>query len=90
MKKLPFKALSFGLSMASGALAGFVFKQVWKLVAGENEAPEATDPERSWKEILLAAAVHGVVFAVVRAAVDRGAAQSVRRLAPSHADTISG
>jgi hypothetical protein len=87
MKKLPFKALSFGLSVASGALAGAVFKQVWKLVAGEDEAPEATDPDRSWKEILLAAALHGVVFAVVKAAVDRGAAQGARRLAPSHADS---
>ncbi len=86
MKKLPFKALSLGLSVVSGAIAGVLFKQAWKLVAGEDEAPEATDPDRSWKEILLAAAVHGVVFAVVRAAVDRAAAQGARRLAPSQID----
>jgi hypothetical protein len=83
MKKLPFKAASLVLSVASGALAGVVFKQVWKLVAGEEDAPEATDPEHSWKEILLAAALQGAVFAVVKAAVDRGAAQGARRLMPS-------
>jgi Protein of unknown function (DUF4235) len=86
MKKLPIKVLSLGLSVASGALAGAVFKQVWKLVAGEDEAPEATDPERTWNEILLAAALHGVVFAVVRAAVDRGAALGARKLSPAQND----
>jgi hypothetical protein len=83
MKKLPFKAASLVLSVASGALAGVVFKQVWKLVAGEEDAPEATDPEHSWKEILLAAALQGAVFAVVKAAVDRAAVQGTRKLMPS-------
>jgi predicted metal-dependent enzyme (double-stranded beta helix superfamily) len=86
MKKLPFKAASLVLSVLSGMLAGAVFKQVWKLIAGEEDAPEATDPQRSWKEILLAAALHGAVFAVVQAAVDRGAAQGARRLRRSPAD----
>jgi predicted metal-dependent enzyme (double-stranded beta helix superfamily) len=86
MKKLPFKAASLVLSVLSGMLAGAVFKQVWKLIAGEEEAPEATDPRRSWKEILLAAALHGAVFAVVQAAVDRGAAQGARRLRRAPAD----
>ncbi len=83
MRKLPVKAASLVLSIASGALAGVVFKQVWKLVTGEQDAPEATDPEHTWKEILLAAALQGAVFAVVKAAVDRGATQGARRLMPS-------
>jgi hypothetical protein len=86
MNKLSFRALSLVLSVASGLLAGAVFKQVWKLVAGEEEAPEATDPERSWNEILLAAALHGAVFAAVKAALDRGAAQSARKLVRSRPD----
>jgi hypothetical protein len=87
MKKLPFKAASLVLSVASGALAGVVFKQVWKLVAGEEDAPQATDPEHTWKEILLAAALQGAVSGVVKAAVDRGAAQGARRLMPSRPET---
>ncbi len=74
------------LSVASGLLAGAVFRQVWKLLAGEEEAPEATDPDRTWKEILLAAALHGAVFAAVKAAVDRGAAQGARKLVQSRPD----
>lgn len=62
MKKRSFRALSLVLSVPSGLLASAVFKQVWKLLASEEEAPEATDPERSWQEILLAAALHGAVF----------------------------
>jgi hypothetical protein len=86
MKKLSVKASGLVLSVASGMLAGAVFKQVWKLIAGEDDAPEATDLERSWKEILPAAALQGAVFAVVKAAVDRSAAQGARKLAGSQAD----
>ncbi|MFD0823500.1 DUF4235 domain-containing protein, partial [Micromonospora zhanjiangensis] len=39
-----------------------------------------TDEDRGWGEILAAAALQGAIFAVVRAAVDRGGAVGVRRL----------
>jgi Protein of unknown function (DUF4235) len=68
------------LSVAAGALAGLVFKQVWKIASGDDDAPDAMDEERGWGEILAAAAIQGAIFAVVRAAVDRGGAAGVRRL----------
>ena len=37
-------------------------------------------PDRGWREILLAAALQGAIFAVVRAAVDRSAAEGTRKL----------
>jgi hypothetical protein len=40
-----------------GILAGAVFKKAWAVVFGE-EVPEATSPEYSTKEVLVAAAVH--------------------------------
>jgi predicted metal-dependent enzyme (double-stranded beta helix superfamily) len=61
-------------------VAGALFKQVWKLAAGEEDAPKATEEDRSWREVLLAAALQGTIFAVVKAAVDRGGAKGVRRL----------
>jgi hypothetical protein len=61
--------------VAGGMVAGAVFKQIWRLVRGE-EAPGATDPARSWTETALAAALEGAVFAGVKALVDRGAASS--------------
>jgi predicted metal-dependent enzyme (double-stranded beta helix superfamily) len=70
-----YKPLGLAVSVVGGLLAGAVFKQVWKLVAGEDEAPEATDSERGWGEIVLAAAVQGAVFGAVKALVDRGGAR---------------
>ena len=79
MKKL----LSLGLSVISGALAGVVFKQLWKLIAREEDAPQASDPDRTWREILAAAALQGAVFAVVKASVERSAVQGGRKLTRS-------
>jgi Protein of unknown function (DUF4235) len=66
--------------MAGGLLASAVFKQVWKRVAGEEDAPRATDQSRGWREVLVAAAVQGAIFAAVKAAVDRGGAAGFKRL----------
>jgi uncharacterized protein DUF4235 len=75
-----YKPLGLAASVAGGLLAGALFKQVWKLVAGEEEAPEATDSERGWGEVVLAAAVQGAVFGGVKALVDRGGATGWQRL----------
>jgi len=78
--KVAYKPVGVLLGVAAGSLAGIVFKQVWKRVAGDDDAPDATDEDRGWGEILAAAAVHGAIFAIVKAAVDRAGAQGVRRL----------
>lgn len=66
-------------SMLGGVLARAVFKRVWKLTAGEDEVPKATDAQRGWREVLLAATLQDAIFALVKAAVDRGAAEGDRR-----------
>jgi hypothetical protein len=80
MTKVLYRPLGLAFGMAGGLLAGLLFKQVWKLLAGEEDAPNATDEDRTWREILLAAALQGAIFAVVKAAVDRGGAKGVHRL----------
>jgi hypothetical protein len=80
VRKALYKPFSIAFGVAGGIVAGLVFKQVWKLIAGETEAPEATSQEYSWGEVLTAAAIQGAIFAVVKAAVDRGGAAGVRRL----------
>ncbi|GAA1765209.1 DUF4235 domain-containing protein [Luedemannella helvata] len=79
-KKLAYKPVGMVLGMVAGAAAGLIFKQVWKAVEGEQDAPNATDEDRRWGEILLAAALQGAIFAVVKAAVDRAGATSVRKV----------
>ncbi|WP_067968541.1 DUF4235 domain-containing protein [Nocardiopsis trehalosi] len=78
--KIAYKPVGMLLGALSGALAGAAFKQAWKMLGHDDDAPDATDEERAWREILIAAALQGAIFAVVKAAVDRGGATAIRRL----------
>ena len=80
MIKLLYKPIGMLVSALGGILAGAIFKKAWKLAAGEDEAPQATDAQRGWGEVLLAATVQGAIFAAVKAAVDRGAATGVQKV----------
>ena len=80
MIKLVYKPVSILVSVLGGMLAGAIFKQIWKLAAREDDAPKATDARRGWHEILPGAALQGAVYAVVKAAVDRGAAEGTYKL----------
>lgn len=80
MIKWLYKPVSFLVSVLGGIVAGAIFKQVWKLAAGEEQAPSATDARRGYKEVLIAAALQGAIFALVKAALDRGTAEGVRKL----------
>ncbi|MEU7892755.1 DUF4235 domain-containing protein [Nonomuraea sp. NPDC049152] len=75
------KVASLGMGVLSGALAGSLFKRVWKLASGQDDAPDADDLARSWMEVLVAAAVQGAIFGLVKAAVHRAGAQTFRRKA---------
>jgi predicted metal-dependent enzyme (double-stranded beta helix superfamily) len=77
--KVAYKPVGLLLGAGAGVVSGLVFKQVWKLVTHDDDAPDATDEERGWGEVLLAAAVQGAIFAVVKAAVDRAGAAGVRK-----------
>ena len=50
-----------------------------RLIRHEDDAPDALDRDRGWGEVLLAAAVQGAIFAVVRSAVDRTGAKAIER-----------
>ncbi|HEY7013792.1 MAG TPA: DUF4235 domain-containing protein [Streptosporangiaceae bacterium] len=80
MIKLLYKPFSLMFSVLGGLVAGAIFKQIWKLVAGEEDAPDATDAERGWGEILVSAALQGAIFAVVKATIDRTAAEGTQKL----------
>ena len=79
LQKIAYKPVGLLLGIGAGAVAGFVFKEVWKLASGDDDAPNATDEDRGWGEIIAAAALQGAIFAVVRALVDRGGASGVRK-----------
>ncbi len=78
--KVAYRPVGLLLGIAGGMAAGAAVRQIWKVVGSDDDAPDATDEDRTWREILLAAAHQGAVFAVVKAAVDRAGATGVRRL----------
>ncbi|TDU80349.1 DUF4235 domain-containing protein [Streptomyces sp. KS 21] len=78
--KVAYKPVGLALGAGAGLLAGAIFKEVWKLAGHEDDAPNATDEDRQWREILIAAAIQGAIFALVKAAVQRSGAIAVRRV----------
>jgi hypothetical protein len=79
-QKLLYRPVGIVLGTLSGAVASAAFKKAWKIVSDKDDAPDPGDEDRRLGEILLAAAIQGVIFSVVRAAVDRGGAVAVRRM----------
>jgi uncharacterized protein DUF4235 len=80
MIKVMYKPLSLLAGVIGGLVAGEIFKLIWKFAAHEDDAPKATDARRGWLEILAAAALQGAVYGLVKAAIDRGAAEGTHRL----------
>jgi hypothetical protein len=78
--KLLNKAVGMLVSVLGGMLARSLFKKIWSVSTGQEEAPKPTDHRRGWGEILLAAALQGAIFAVVQAALDRGTAEGTSKL----------
>ena len=78
--KLSYRAADLIADMIGGVVASLVFKRVWSLIEQGQDAPKPTDEQRGWREILLAAGLQGAIFALVKAAVDRGIAKGTRKL----------
>ena len=78
--KLLYRPFGLASSVLGGVVAGMLFKQVWKRVAREEDAPKAVDERRGWREVMFAAAVQGAVFGTVKAVIDRGSAHGFKRI----------
>jgi hypothetical protein len=74
MARLLYKPFGLIFGVLGGLVAGAIFKRVWRTVAHEREAPEATDQSKGWVEVVAAAAAEGAVFGGVKALIDRAGA----------------
>ncbi|MFE9768115.1 DUF4235 domain-containing protein [Streptomyces sp. NPDC005808] len=81
--KLVYKPVGLVLGAVGSTLAGAAFHQTSKLFGREQKANDTTEADRPWRQVLLAAALQGATFAVVRAVVDRSGAATTRRLTGS-------
>ncbi|MEU8030799.1 DUF4235 domain-containing protein [Streptomyces sp. NPDC049099] len=78
--KIAYKPVGLVLGAVSGMLAGALFKQAWKMLGHDDDAPDATDEERGWGEVVTAAVLQGAIFAGTKAVVDRAGAAATRSL----------
>ncbi|SHG32911.1 Protein of unknown function [Jatrophihabitans endophyticus] len=79
MLKVIYKPFGILASVLGGILAGQIFKQIWKLTAKEEDAPNATDYDSTWTEVLVSAAVQGAIFGGIKAMIDRAGATGFQR-----------
>lgn len=79
--RLLYRPFGIGGSIVAGIVAGQVFKQVWKRASAgpDADAPKALESEYSVREVLVASAVQGAIFAATKALVDRGGARLFQR-----------
>ncbi len=80
MARAIYAPLGIIFGVLGGIIGGAIFKQVWKMVTNQDDAPAARESEYSWAEVLPAAAVQGAIFAVTKAAIDRGGAKGFEKL----------
>jgi hypothetical protein len=78
--KLAYRPIGLIGGILAGTLSGIVFKQIWKQVSDEDDAPSALQSEYSMKEVVIAAAIQGAIFAATKAAIDRAGARGFKQL----------
>ena len=81
--KLAYRPIGLLGGILAGVVSGTIFKQVWKRVSHEDDAPDALQSEYRMREIVLAAALQGAIFAATKAAIDRLGAQGFTKLTGS-------
>jgi predicted metal-dependent enzyme (double-stranded beta helix superfamily) len=78
--KLAYRPIGLVGGMLAGIVSGALFKQIWRQVADEDDAPDALQSEYGMREVVLAAAIQGAIFAATKAAVDRLGARGFTKL----------
>ena len=78
--KLAYRPIGLAGGLLAGLISGAVFKQIWKQVADEDDAPSALQSEYRMREVVLAAALQGAIFAATKAAIDRAGARGFTKL----------
>lgn len=77
--KATYELVSLASGVLGGALAGALFNRIWRAVSDEAEAPTPTAMDHSIRQVLVAGALHGAIFGLVKAALGRVTAKGYRQ-----------
>lgn len=75
-----YKPTSLACGILGGLLATAVFNRLWSVLGHDEEVPDPTALDHGTREVLLGAVLHGAVFGLVKALVDRIGAKGYHRL----------
>lgn len=80
--KMLYRPVGLASGLLGGLVASQIYRQVWKRLAhdGKDDAPKALSTEYPLKELVIATAIQGAIYALVKAAIDRGGARLFERL----------
>ena len=79
--KILYRPWGLAVSLLGGLIAGEIFQQVWKQLDPDSseDPPKPLESEYRLRKILVAAAIQGAIFTVVRALINRGGARVFER-----------
>ena len=78
MAKVFFIPISVGASLLAGFISRKVIDQVWGLI-DQDEPPDSKHRDIRWSRLLLAGALQGAVFRMVKEATDHGSRRAFYR-----------
>jgi hypothetical protein len=78
MAKLFFIPVSIAAGLIAGSISRKIFDQLWGLV-DEEEPPDSKHRDIPWSKLLLAGAIQGAIFRMVKEGIDHGTRQAVYR-----------
>jgi len=76
--KLVYKPFAIIVGLLAGMLGNKAFEKVWGAFADEDPS-DPDDRDATWTEVLISAAVSGVIIKVVQALIRRGGAKGFER-----------
>lgn len=79
--KILYRPWGLVASLLGGLIAGQIFQKVWQKLDPDSseDPPKPLESEYRLRKILIAAAVQGAIFTVVRALINRGGARVFER-----------
>jgi hypothetical protein len=78
MAKLFFIPVSIAAGLIAGSISRKIFDQLWGLV-DEEEPPDSKHRDIPWSKLLLAGAIQGAIFRMVKEAIDHGTRRAFYR-----------